>query len=53
PWRADADVKKLAGHDGLYRVRAGDFRVVYEVRGDVLVILVLHLGHGSDVYRSL
>ncbi|WP_328901954.1 type II toxin-antitoxin system RelE/ParE family toxin [Streptomyces sp. NBC_00441] len=53
PWPADADVKKLAGHDGLYRVRAGDFRVVYEVRGDVLVILVLHLGHRSDVYRSL
>ncbi|MFJ7629320.1 type II toxin-antitoxin system RelE/ParE family toxin [Streptomyces sp. NPDC097595] len=53
PWRADAGVKKLAGHDGLYRVRAGDFRVVYEVRGDVLVILVLHLGHRSDVYRSL
>lgn len=53
PWREDADVKKLSGHDGLYRVRAGEFRVVYEVRGDVLVILVLHLGHRSDVYRRL
>ncbi|MFJ6465953.1 type II toxin-antitoxin system RelE/ParE family toxin [Streptomyces sp. NPDC091387] len=53
PWREDADVKKLSGHDGLYRVHAGEFRVVYEVRGDVLVILVLHLGHRSDVYRKL
>lgn len=53
PWREDADVKRLAGHDGLYRVRAGEFRVVYEVRGDVLVILVLHLGHRRDVYRKL
>lgn len=53
PWREDVDVKKLAGHDGLYRVRAGEFRVVYEVRGDVLVILVLHLGHRGDVYRRL
>ncbi|WP_250287757.1 type II toxin-antitoxin system RelE family toxin [Streptomyces atroolivaceus] len=51
PWREDADVKKLTGHDGLYRVRAGDFRVVYEVQGDVLVILVVHLGHRSDVCR--
>ncbi|MEV8230711.1 type II toxin-antitoxin system RelE/ParE family toxin [Streptomyces sp. NPDC079167] len=51
PWREDADVKKLTGHDGLYRVRAGDFRVVYEVQGEVLVILVVHLGHRSDVYR--
>lgn len=34
-------------------VRAGSFRVVYEVRGDVLVILVLHLGHRGDVYRNL
>ncbi len=53
PWREDADVKKLSGHDGLYRVGAGEFRVVYEVRGDVLVILVLHLGHRSDAYGKL
>lgn len=44
PWRQDADVKKLSGHDGLYRVRVGDYRVVYEVRGDVLVILVKDAG---------
>lgn len=53
PWRDDADVKKLSGHDGLYRIRVGDFRVVYEVRGDVLVILVLHIGNRRDVYRGL
>ena len=54
PWREDADVKKLAGHDGLRRVRVGAFRVVFEVvRGDVLVILVLHVGNRRDVCRTL
>ncbi|WP_406146339.1 type II toxin-antitoxin system RelE/ParE family toxin [Streptomyces sp. NBC_01012] len=49
PWREGADVKKLSGHEGLYRVRAGDFRVVYEIQNEVLVILV----DRSDVYRGL
>ncbi|MEU1483209.1 type II toxin-antitoxin system RelE/ParE family toxin [Streptomyces sp. NPDC005752] len=50
PWREDADVKRLTVHDGLYRVRAGDYRVVYEVRDEVLVVLVVQR---SDVYRRL
>jgi mRNA interferase RelE/StbE len=45
--------EKLAGADGLYRVRAGDYRVVYEVSDDVLAVLVVTIGHRSDVYRRL
>ncbi len=45
--------EKLAGADRLYRVRAGDYRVVYEVSDDVLVVLVVTIGHRSDVYRRL
>lgn len=53
PFAQGHDVKKLAGHDGLYRLRVGDYRIVYEIREDVLVILVVHLGNRRDVYRRL
>jgi mRNA interferase RelE/StbE len=43
--------KKLVGVGELWRVRAGDYRVVYEVRRGVLIVLVVAIGHRSDVYR--
>ncbi|MFK4065824.1 type II toxin-antitoxin system RelE/ParE family toxin [Streptomyces sp. NPDC029674] len=53
PHHVDADIKKLTGHDGLYRLRVGSFRIVYEIQNDVLIILVVHVGDRRDVYRSL
>ena len=44
--------KALSGEfRGLYRWRTGRFRVIYEVQKEVLVILVLKIGHRKDVYR--
>ena len=37
--------KKLVGGNGEWRVRTGDYRVVYEVRDDVLLVLVVAIGH--------
>jgi mRNA interferase RelE/StbE len=45
--------EKLAGVANLYRVRTGDYRIVYEVSDVVLVILVVAIGHRRDVYRKL
>ncbi|WP_328556091.1 type II toxin-antitoxin system RelE family toxin [Streptomyces sp. NBC_00358] len=53
PYREDADVKKLAGHEGLYRLRVGDFRVAYRIDNGRLIILVVKVGNRRDVYRSL
>ena len=50
---APSGVKPLVGHPGLLRVRVGDYRVVYTVDDEVLVVLVVHLGHRSTVYRDL
>lgn len=44
-------VKKLAGIDNLYRIRVGDYRVVYQIHDDRLVILVVRIGHRREVYR--
>jgi mRNA interferase RelE/StbE len=43
--------KKLVGGEGEWRVRTGDYRVVYEIRDDALVLLVLAVGHRREVYR--
>ncbi len=44
--------ERLAGEDA-WRIRVGDYRLVYSIEGRVLVILVLHIGNGREVYRRL
>ncbi len=46
-----ANVKKMAGEEHTYRLRIGDYRVVYEIHDRRLVILILRVGHRKDVYR--
>ncbi|MBI5018644.1 MAG: type II toxin-antitoxin system RelE/ParE family toxin [Deltaproteobacteria bacterium] len=46
-------VEKLAGEDELYRVRVGEYRVLYSIRDEVLLVLVVRIGHRRDVYRGL
>ena len=38
---------------GLRRLRVGDYRIVYEVRDDELVVLVVRIAHRRDVYRQV
>jgi mRNA interferase RelE/StbE len=45
-------VKALVGQPGALRLRVGDWRVVYEVQDGALIVLVLDLGHRSEVYRD-
>ena len=42
---------KLTGEDGVYRLRSGDYRILYAIQDDVLLVLVLKIGHRRDVYR--
>ena len=44
------DIKKLKGFEALYRMRVGDYRVLYELNNNKLVIIVVKLGHRRDVY---
>ncbi|MFG7943538.1 type II toxin-antitoxin system RelE family toxin [Streptomyces cacaoi] len=53
PYREDADIKKLTGPSGLYRLRVGSYRVAYQVNDGELVILVVKVGDRRDVYRNL
>lgn len=41
--------KKLKGRDA-FRIRVTDYRVIYEIHDDVLLIQVIDLGHRKDIY---
>ncbi len=43
-------VKALTGQRGWLRIRVGDYRIVYEVRDSKLVVLVIQIGHRSQIY---
>jgi mRNA interferase RelE/StbE len=45
-----SDVKKLRGREG-WRIRVGDYRVIYSIHDEELLILVVTLGHRREVYR--
>lgn len=47
-----AGAKKLVGGDDEWRVRTGGYRVIYEVRDGVLLVLVLAVGRRRDIDRS-
>jgi mRNA interferase RelE/StbE len=46
-----AGARPLVGGDGEWRVRTGDYRVIYEVNDGVLLVLVVAVGHRRDIYR--
>ena len=45
-----AGCRKLVGREG-WRIRIGDFRVIYEIDDRQLLVVVLHIGNRRDVYR--
>lgn len=44
-----AGYKKLKGRDS-YRIRVADYRIIYEIFDDILLVDVIDLGHRKDVY---
>jgi mRNA interferase RelE/StbE len=42
--------KKLKGRSG-YRIRVGDYRVIYEIEDEILIIQVVDVGHRKDIYN--
>ncbi len=46
-------IKKLRAVESLYRVRIGDYRVVYEVRSVAPLVVVIKIGHRREIYRRI
>ena len=45
------DIKPMGGHENLYRLRVGPYRVLYTVEDDLLIVRVLTVGNRGDVYK--
>ena len=43
---------QLVGGSGEWRVRTGDYRIVYEIRDEQLIVLVLRVGHRREIDQS-
>lgn len=46
-------IKKLTGEEDLYRIRVGDYRIVYQIQDKKLLVLIVRVGHRSEVYRRI
>jgi mRNA interferase RelE/StbE len=46
-----AGIKAIVGESGAFRIRVGDYRVLYEIEDDRLVVMVVKIGHRSTVYN--
>ena len=42
---------RLVGGNGLWRVRTGDYRIIYRIEDDRMVVVVVRAGHRKGVYR--
>ncbi len=43
--------RQLVGGAGEWRVRTGDFRIIYDIRDGELLVLVVKVGHRRDIYE--
>jgi len=46
------DVKKLRVPGSMYRIRVGDYRVVYQILDREVIVIVVRVGHRREVYRD-
>jgi len=49
----DPVTTKMKGDNTFHKIRSGDYRIIYEIHDDRLVILVVKIGHRKDVYKRL
>lgn len=44
--------KKLMGSESIYRIRVGNYRIIYNIQSSVVSIEIIKVGHRRDVYRK-
>lgn len=52
PFSEILKIRKLKGADDAYRMRIGEYRLIYKIEQDVLIVLVIKVGHRREVYRE-
>ena len=49
----DPNITKMKGNNSFRKVRSGDYRIIYQIHDDRLIILIVKVGHRKDVYKKL
>ena len=44
---------KMKENNPFHKIRVRDYRIIYEIQNDILLILVLKIGHRKDIYKNL
>ncbi len=44
---------KLKGNSAFHRIKSGGYRIIYEINGDELIVLIVKIGHRKDIYKRL
>lgn len=44
---------KLVGHSNLYRIRVGNYRIIYEIHDDRVLVVVIVVAHRRESYRGM
>jgi mRNA interferase RelE/StbE len=45
-------VEKLSGSEYSYRIRVGDYRILYEIQDEILLVLIVRVRHRREAYRN-
>ena len=48
----EGDIKAMKGFDGYFRLRVGDFRVIYTVENNKLIVRIVNIGNRGDIYKK-
>jgi mRNA interferase RelE/StbE len=48
-----ADIKKIQGDDNLYRIRSGNYRILYRIFDEKIQILIVDIDHRKDAYKGI
>lgn len=50
---SELDIKAMKGYDNLFRLRIGQYRFIYQINNDELIVFVLKGGNRGDVYKGI
>ncbi|XID96090.1 type II toxin-antitoxin system RelE/ParE family toxin [Paenibacillaceae bacterium WGS1546] len=53
PRNPELDIKKLKSESSVYRLRVGNYRILYTIEDNRLIIIVINIGPRGDVYKDL
>lgn len=49
----ERNIKAMQGYAGYYRLRVGDYRIIYTVNNEILIIRIIRIGNRGDIYKKV